>query len=147
MRVQISIACLLAATQAIDLSKKGESNPITLLAQTSASDGCCCQAMPCMPTCQNECDDKEEERDGHMDAEFDVTNTAIPEISTIGEEIIEEAGLFEKTETIVGENEAETIIEEILEPIIDTEILQQDLHVNEIVEAVDETLTQEDLTI
>ena len=63
-KVQLAAACLSAATQAIDLQlAAGNNNKPTLLnAQISsqADDDCCCQAMPCMDSCTNMCDEEEQ---------------------------------------------------------------------------------------
>merc|ERR1712155_337651 len=125
MRVQLSIACLMAASKAIDLSELAK-EPTTLLAQVDAADGdCCCpMMMGCMNPCGSGCDEEEEEeKDGHIEEEVDIIDTALPETQVVGEEVIEEAQLEEKLTEVVGEHEAENIVEEIIEPIIDTEIL------------------------
>ena len=101
-----------------------------------------------MNPCGSGCDEEEEEeKDGHIEEEVDIIDTALPETQVVGEEVVEEAHLEEKLTEIVGEHEAENIVEEIIEPIIDTEILQEDIEVDEIVEAIEEVLEQEDITI
>ena len=104
--------------------------------------------MGCMNPCGSGCDEEEEEeKDGHIEEEVDIIDTALPETQVVGEEVVEEAQLEEKLTEVVGEHEAENIVEEIIEPIIDTEILQEDIEVDEIVEAIEEVLEQEDITI
>ena len=130
MRVQLSIACLMAATQAIELVAEASSYPAYLgLAQVSATDGCCCQATPCMPTCNNACED-EEKHDGHMDFDVDVTEDVFPLVMDIGDDIVEQAQLDNILTDLVGENESKDIINDIVEPIIDTVLLDSEIHVD-----------------
>ena len=71
-KVQLAAACFAAATQAIDLQSaaSNDKRPTLLSAQlgvkqeeADTSDSCCCQAMPCVPTCNNMCDEENEEVD------------------------------------------------------------------------------------
>ena len=46
-------SALLVAAQAVTF--QGELNRQQVLAQVADGGSCCCQALPCMPTCQQEC--------------------------------------------------------------------------------------------
>ena len=144
----------MAASQAVELTNHLDEKPsATLLAQVDAADGdCCCQAMmPCMSSCSGGCSEAEEEeeaeKDGHIDEEIDVVDVAIPETEVIEETVIEETNLEEKLTETVGEQEGKNILEDIITPIIDTEILNEDVKIDEFIEAIEETLEQEDITI
>ena len=100
---------------------------------------------PCGSGCDGE--ESEEEKDGHIEEEVDIIDTALPDTQVVGDEVIEESHLEDKLTEVVGEHEAENIIEEIIEPIIDTEILQEEIQLDEIVDAIEEVLEQEDIQI
>jgi len=71
----------MAASLAVDLSKhdKPSTAATTLLAQVTDGD-CCCNAMPCMSPCNNQCDeDEEHEKDGHIEEEVDIIDVAVPD--------------------------------------------------------------------
>ena len=84
-KVQLAAACLVAATQAIDLNHQ-DSQPHTgmnLLAQAgikqNAADSCCCQMSPCVPTCSNMCDAEHDHHDEEVAEEFEEAVEAIEE--------------------------------------------------------------------
>ena len=47
----IIVGMLAGASQAMTM---GQNSPLSL-AQVSVADDCCCQALPCMPTCMDAC--------------------------------------------------------------------------------------------
>ena len=53
-------ASLLSVAQAIAINQGAGKIETNVLAQTSAEvgSGCCCHAMPCMPTCMSQCEDE-----------------------------------------------------------------------------------------
>ena len=154
MRTQLTIAALMAASNAIDIS--AAQSHIDLLAQTSteltASHGhhgdCCCQAMPCMPTCQDHChsDSDSDDEPKQVDVEIDVTKDVLDVVKPIGDKVIEESGIKEIIETVVIEEEAEEILKEILEPIIDSTIATEVLDVAEVVEIIEAVVPEEHIT-
>ena len=145
MRVQLSIACLMAATMAVELSKVDTKEADTLLAQASAS---CFPNIGCGCGCGEE-DQEEivEEKDGHMETEVDVVEAAVEDVEELGDEVMEDAQLEEKLADVVGEHEAEAIVDDVIEPIVETEILNDETHVDDIVEAIEEVIPQEEVQV
>lgn len=147
MRVQLSIACLMAATMAVELAKVDTKEPAdTLLAQVSAS---CFPNIGCGCGCDGdeEKEEQAEEKDGHMETEVDVVEAAVEEVEELGDDVIEDAQLEEKLADVVGDHEAESIVKDVIEPIIETEVLNEETHIDDIVDAIDEVLPQEEVEI
>ena len=143
MRVQLSIACLMAATMAVELSKVDTKEPDTLLAQASAS---CFPNIGCGCGCGEE-EQEEEEKDGHMETEVDVVEAAVADVEGLGDAVMEDAEVEEKLADVVGEHEAEAIVNDVIEPIVETEILNEETHVDDIVEAIEEVIPQEEVQV
>ena len=146
MRVQLSIACLLAAAMAIDLTKVDSmKQPNTMLAQASAS---CFPRIGCGCGCDGDEEQEDEApKDGNMETEVDVVEAAIDEVEGLGDEIIEDAQLVEQLADVVGEHEAEALVKDVIEPIVETEVLNNETNVDEIVEAIEEVLPQEGVDV
>ena len=91
MRTQLTIAALVAATNAIDIGTA--QSHVDIMAQTSAEHGdCCCQAMPRMPTCQDACHHAGD-KPTQVDVEIDVTKDVLEVVKPIGDQVIEESGI------------------------------------------------------
>ena len=131
MKHQVTIACLMAATQALRISAAVD------------VEQCCCSVMPCMPTCAMPC--KEEKKTDVVKAEVDVTKDVIKAIEPIGKEIIEKAGLDDILTKIVGKGEAKSIVDEIIEPIIDIEIADHEVDVAKIIETITKVVPDEEI--
>ena len=148
MRVQLSIACLLAAAMAIDLTKTDAMRyryPSTMLAQANAS---CFPNIGCGCGCGEESEEQvEAEKDGHMETEVDVVEAAIEGVEDLGDEIVEDGHLEEQLADVVGEHEAEALVKDVIEPIIETEVLNEETNVQEIVDAIEEVLPQEGVDV
>ena len=145
MRTQLSICLLAAATQALNLTENGQN--LNTLAQTGLqqSDACCCPTYtPCMPSCSNPCDDHDEhEGEHHIDLAEDVLKDVIP----VGEEIIEDSGVRDIIADIVGDTEAGQIVRDIVTPIIDGEIINHEIDVDGLIDAIDEVESDMDIII
>ena len=141
MRTQLTIAALVAATNAIDIGTA--QSHVDIMAQTSAEHGdCCCQAMPCMPTCQDACHHAGD-KPTQVDVEIDVTKDVLEVVKPIGDQVIVESGIQEALEEIVIEEEADEIIKEILEPIIASTIAVEVLDVDEVIEVIEAVVPDE----
>ena len=119
-KVQLAAACMMAATQAIEITKNTSQTPTnSILTQTNAfevippahvDDSCCCSVNPCMPTCQSACED-----DSGLEHEIPKeVNKIIEEIGEIAQPKIDKI-IEEITDVVVEEtgdvNEAVDIIE------------------------------------
>ena len=156
MRVQLSIACLVAATQAIDLSRSSHAvNSLasrTNLAQTERSiavdpnahnhdDDCGCNG------CCNTCDHEEDKHHMHLKTAIDETEIALPLVKEIADKMIDDSEVKNILNEIVGEAEGNSIINDILKPVIATEITTELLPVDEIEDAINIVEPQEDIIV
>ena len=77
-KVQLVAACLVAATQAIDLQHPAGKRPHMFASQIATKQeeaaSCCCNASPCMPTCSDMCDENNADAE-----ELNETMTALVE--------------------------------------------------------------------
>ena len=142
MRATLSLACFTAAVSAFEITNDMPSYGM-MAAQVSAqhSDSCCCHMMPCMPTCSAPC-----EEDSHP-VELDVVGDVVDEVKPIGEELVEQAGLEGILADVVGEEEAEAIVEEIVLPVVDTAIIENELPIDDIIEAVQDVEPEVDIVV
>ena len=133
-RVQLAAACFTAASQAIDLHQaaaKTNSRPTLLnaaqigvkqedAAADSTSDGCCCHALPCVPTCSNMCDE-DQDHDEPVDAE-EVNDALYEEVQKLGDDVGDDIDtIMDDVEEFVNNNvpepeEAQELITEVIEP-------------------------------
>ena len=151
-KVQLAAACFAAASQALDLQQAAEINnrPTLLNAQIGAetNDDCCCEAMPCMPTCNNMCDEEEEQVD--VEEVNDNLEDEVEDLAEVAGDDID--AIMDTAEDFVNNNvddadEAEELIEEVIEPAVIEEVLDDivDNSVPEIVEDVAMDLIGPDL--
>ena len=91
-KVQLVAACLVAATQAIDLQHPAAKRPQMFASQIATKQeeaaSCCCNASPCIPTCSDMCD----ENNDHADAEelIDTTTALVEEMADEAEDTIDQ---------------------------------------------------------
>lgn len=121
----------MATTHAIEITKM-ESNQSTVLSQSDAmmvippagEDDCCCEAMPCMPTCMTGCQGeeeviKEEVPPEVIDTMHEIGEIAQPEIDAIIEDIIPDV-----VDETGDAQEAADIINEVIKPIVTDEVIE-----------------------
>ena len=88
-----------------------------------------------MPTCQDPCEDHEDhDHSAHIDVAHDVLVDVIP----VGEEIVEETGVKDILAGIVGSEEANQIVTDVITPIIDSELINNEVDVDEIIDAIED---------
>ena len=114
MRTTLSIAAFAAATQALHIG-----SPHKMFTQVGTElqddDGnCCCQYMPCMPTCSDPCDEESAESEVEVFEDVEVTEVPIEE-TDITPEDLEDATVIEVTND-EGETAEVIIIPEPVEP-------------------------------
>ena len=139
MRTQLTIACLVAMTSAVNLSKSMQTELAqrglpSLPAQFEYCGGCC--TAKCPPV--------EEEP---VDNVADVTEDAVDAVDPIGTEVVEESGVEEALANTIGEEEASEIVKEVIDPIIDEVIADEILDVNSMAVDVENLLPFEQLML
>ena len=135
MRTQLTIACLVAVSQAINITTESSIS----LAQTSA----------CPPPCNPAGDDFDADTDHTFETEIDVTTDVIVDEEPIVEEVIEDSGVKDLLVAVVGCDEAGDVVDNIVKPLVELEIadllpIQEAIDAYKNINAEDEVVDQKD---
>ena len=106
MRTQLTIACLVAVSQAVNFES------YTTLAQTSA----------CPPPCEPHGDDFNPDTDHPFETEIDVAKDVIEDETEIVDEVVEDTGVKDLLVAVVGCDEAGDVVDNIVKPLVELEI-------------------------
>ena len=135
MRTQLTIACLVAVSQAINITTESTVS----LAQTSA----------CPPPCNPSGEDFDADTDHTFHTEIDVTTDVIEDEEEIVDEVIDDTGVKDLLVAVVGCDEAGDVVDNIVKPLVELEIADM-LPIQEAIDAIkninveDEEVEQKD---
>ena len=110
MRIQLTIACLVAVSQAISLTA-------------------------CPPPCDPSPEDFNPDTDHVFKTTIDVTEDVIEDEKEIVEEVVEETGVQDLLAAVVGCDEAKDVVDTIFKPMVELEVAEM-LPIDEVVEVI-----------
>lgn len=112
MRQNIAIACTLAvAVRGLELQAG--------IMGTAMDGSCCCQAMPCMPSCADPCPDLIPEQTLSDPLEVDVVETLADATEELVEEILDP--VEQALDDVLPADDVEVLINDVIEPVVNAE--------------------------
>merc|ERR1719510_2706269 len=106
MRFHLTLALLFAAAQAVNID--------SMLAQVDATK--------CEPKCKPSGEDFDADTDHAVKMEIDISKDVVEDVKPIVEEALNEQGVKAALEAVVGEDNADALIDEVITPCLDATI-------------------------